>query len=53
MAFPEDLKGRYQSYTQADVSALRAAGYKAEMRDVQTGVAEYVRALHEASAGAQ
>jgi ADP-L-glycero-D-manno-heptose 6-epimerase len=53
VAFPEDLKGRYQSYTQADVSALRAAGYTAEMRDVQTGVAEYVRALHEASAGAQ
>jgi ADP-L-glycero-D-manno-heptose 6-epimerase len=53
VAFPEDLKGRYQSYTQADVSALRAAGYKAEMRDVQTGVAEYVRALHEASAGAK
>jgi ADP-L-glycero-D-manno-heptose 6-epimerase len=53
VAFPEDLKGRYQSYTQADVSALRAAGYKAEMRDVQTGVSEYVRALHEATAGAQ
>jgi ADP-L-glycero-D-manno-heptose 6-epimerase len=53
VAFPEDLKGRYQSYTQADISALRAAGYRAEMRDVQTGVAEYVRALHEASAGTQ
>jgi ADP-L-glycero-D-manno-heptose 6-epimerase len=53
VAFPEDLKGRYQSYTQADVSALRAAGYKAEMRDVHTGVSEYVRALHQATAGAQ
>ncbi len=43
--FPDDLKGRYQSYTQADISALRAAGYKTPMRDVQTGVREYVRAL--------
>jgi len=44
--FPEDLKGRYQSYTQADISALRRAGFTAPMRDVQTGVTEYVRALH-------
>ena len=48
--FPDDLKGRYQSYTQADVTALRAAGYTAVMRDVQTGVAEYVRALHGSTA---
>lgn len=45
--FPEDLKGRYQSYTQADDSALRAAGFEAPMRDVQTGVAEYVRTLRQ------
>ena len=44
--FPQDLKGRYQSYTQADVSALRQAGFTAPMRDVQTGVAQYVQALH-------
>ena len=43
--FPEDLKGRYQSYTQADTTDLREAGYTAEMRDVQTGVSEYVRDL--------
>lgn len=41
--FPEDLKGRYQSFTQADTTALRAAGYQAPFRDVATGVAEYVR----------
>lgn len=41
--FPEDLKGRYQSFTQADVSNLRAAGFEAPMRDVATGVGEYVR----------
>jgi ADP-L-glycero-D-manno-heptose 6-epimerase len=41
--FPQDLKGRYQSYTQADTSRLRDAGFTQPMRDVQTGVAEYVR----------
>ncbi len=43
LLFPDDLKGRYQSYTQADTSRLRAAGFDQPMRDVQTGVAEYVR----------
>jgi len=43
--FPEDLKGRYQSYTQADTTQLRAAGFTAPMRDVQTGVSEYIREL--------
>jgi ADP-L-glycero-D-manno-heptose 6-epimerase len=41
--FPEDLKGRYQSYTQADLTALRQAGYTKPFKDVQTGVADYVR----------
>jgi ADP-L-glycero-D-manno-heptose 6-epimerase len=45
-SFPDDLKGRYQSYTQADVSALRRAGFTAPMRDVETGVSEYVHQLH-------
>ncbi|WP_397476170.1 ADP-glyceromanno-heptose 6-epimerase [Pusillimonas sp.] len=43
--FPDDLKGRYQSHTQADLGRLRAAGFAQEFKDVQTGVAEYVRAL--------
>ncbi|MCM0036758.1 MAG: ADP-glyceromanno-heptose 6-epimerase [Burkholderiaceae bacterium] len=43
--FPDDLKGRYQSYTQADVTALRQAGFKSSMRDVQSGVSEYVHQL--------
>ena len=49
VGFPDDLKGRYQSFTQADVTALRAAGYTAPMRDVQAGVSEYVRELHGAA----
>lgn len=43
--FPDDLKGRYQSYTQADVTALREAGFTAPMRDVESGVSEYVHQL--------
>lgn len=43
--FPGDLKGKYQSYTQADIGALRAAGYKAPMLTVEQGVAAYVGAL--------
>ena len=43
--FPDDLKGRYQSHTQADLTALRAAGYDKAFMDVQTGVAKYVAHL--------
>lgn len=42
MDFPDDLKGRYQSHTQADLTQLRAAGYKKAFVDVQTGVRDYV-----------
>ncbi len=45
ISFPDDLKGRYQSYTQADTAQLRAAGFSAPLRDVQTGVCEYIREL--------
>jgi ADP-L-glycero-D-manno-heptose 6-epimerase len=45
IAFPADLKGKYQSYTEADIAALRAAGYKAPMQTVEQGVAGYVSAL--------
>lgn len=43
--FPGDLKGKYQSYTQADIGALRAAGYQAPMQTVEQGVAGYVSGL--------
>jgi len=43
--FPEDLKGRYQSYTQANISALRAAGYGAPFLTVEQGVARYIEKL--------
>lgn len=43
--FPEALRGKYQSYTQADVTALRGAGYDAPFLDVGEGVARYARWL--------
>lgn len=46
--FPPKLLGKYQSYTQADLSSLRAAGCVQEFRSVQQGVADYVKALAQA-----
>ena len=43
--FPDHLKGRYQSFTQADMSRLRAAGYNGAFRDVATGVRNYIEWL--------
>jgi ADP-L-glycero-D-manno-heptose 6-epimerase len=45
IAFPEALKGKYQSFTQADISALRAAGYRDEFATVEQGIAKYVQHL--------
>jgi ADP-L-glycero-D-manno-heptose 6-epimerase len=42
VGFPDHLKGRYQSFTQADMSRLRAAGYNGAFRPVETGVRDYV-----------
>jgi len=43
--FPDALKGKYQSFTCADVSRLRGAGYRQAFASVEHGVAEYVRRL--------
>ena len=45
IAFPEALKGKYQSYTEADMSALRGAGYDAPFYSVEEGIARYVEHL--------
>jgi ADP-L-glycero-D-manno-heptose 6-epimerase len=45
VAFPEGLQASYQSYTQADLSRLRGAGYPGEFRTVERGVASYVQEL--------
>ncbi|PSJ45309.1 ADP-glyceromanno-heptose 6-epimerase [Zobellella endophytica] len=44
--FPDQLKGRYQSFTQADLTRLRAAGYPHEFKTVAEGVAEYMAWLN-------
>jgi ADP-L-glycero-D-manno-heptose 6-epimerase len=43
--FPPALVGKYQSFTEADVSRLRGAGYTAPMLGVEEGVARYVQRL--------
>ncbi len=45
IGFPEALKGKYQSYTEADMSALREAGYDAPFFTVEEGVERYVEHL--------
>ena len=42
LPFPDKLKGKYQSFTQADISSLRAIGYTEPFTDVATGVAKYM-----------
>ena len=44
--FPDELKGRYQSYTRADIGSLRRAGYDREFRTVAEGVREYLEWLN-------
>jgi ADP-L-glycero-D-manno-heptose 6-epimerase len=40
--FPTHLRGRYQSFTEADISRLRATGYDAPFAGVEEGVARYL-----------
>lgn len=44
--FPEQLEASYQSFTEADLSALRKAGYSASFDDVRAGVRKYLDALN-------
>ena len=41
-AFPKHLEGRYQSFTEADISALRTAGYDKPFKTVEEGVKAYM-----------
>ncbi|MCC8464125.1 ADP-glyceromanno-heptose 6-epimerase [Photorhabdus bodei] len=45
--FPEHLKGRYQRFTQADLTKLRAAGYDKPFKTVAEGVTEYMHWLNQ------
>jgi ADP-L-glycero-D-manno-heptose 6-epimerase len=44
--FPDVLKGRYQSFTEADMSALRAAGCDHQFMTVEQGIAKYMQWLN-------
>ncbi len=44
--FPESLRGRYQSFTEADIGALRAAGYDKTFLSVEQGVKLYLDQLN-------
>lgn len=45
--FPDALRGKYQSFTQADLTKLRAAGYSAPFASVEEGVSQYVDWLNQ------
>lgn len=51
VGFPAALSGKYQSFTEADLSQLRAAGYTAPMLPVEEGAARCVRGLLASTAG--
>jgi ADP-L-glycero-D-manno-heptose 6-epimerase len=40
---PEDIRDKYQYFTEADMNKLKAAGYKEEFSSVEKGVSDYVR----------
>jgi len=40
--FPDALKGKYQCFTQADLTKLRAAGYSEPFLNVEQGVSRYI-----------
>ena len=47
--FPDHLKDHYQSFTEADMSRLRQAGYTGEFRSVTNGVRDYMEWLSQQS----
>ncbi len=43
MDMPETLRAKYQYYTQADMTKLRAAGYNKPFTELESGIEKYVR----------
>jgi ADP-L-glycero-D-manno-heptose 6-epimerase len=41
--FPESLQGKYQSFTEADISSLRAVGFADEFVSLENGIAKSVK----------
>lgn len=44
--FPEELKGKYQTFTQANLDKLRSVGYTKEFTPVDIGIKKYVEILN-------
>ncbi len=44
--FPDNLKGAYQSFTEADITALRNAGYNKKFFSIEEGVEKYLNWLN-------
>ncbi len=42
--FPESLVGKYQSFTESDINALRAAGYRRPLLPLEDGIAQLLAA---------
>ena len=40
---PAALRGQYQSFTQADMTRLRSAGYDRQFTSLEAGVSRYVQ----------
>ena len=40
---PEELRGKYQYYTQADLTKLREKGYTKQMTSLEEGIRQYVQ----------
>jgi ADP-L-glycero-D-manno-heptose 6-epimerase len=47
ISFPQELKGRYQSFTQADITKLHEVGYDVKFKSVEQGVKEYMQIMEE------
>ncbi|EQD53366.1 ADP-L-glycero-D-mannoheptose-6-epimerase [mine drainage metagenome] len=44
--FPDELLGRYQTFTQADLTQLRTAGYQDPCLDLNAGIGQYLAWLN-------
>ncbi|MCX7610888.1 MAG: ADP-glyceromanno-heptose 6-epimerase [Ignavibacterium sp.] len=40
---PEQLKEKYQYFTEANLSKIKSAGYKKEINSLETGISDYVK----------
>lgn len=44
--FPQQLVGKYQSFTQAELSSLRKAGYRKKFTNLRDEIEDYIKILN-------